>query len=106
MNTNLVSYYSDRAKEYEKIYAKPERQDDLKRSSVILQEIFEDKNVFEVCCGTGYWTEKIAATASSIFATDINESMLEIARHKQSLKAKVTFGIADIYNLSLIHISE
>ena len=98
MNTDLVAYYRDRAKEYENIYRKPERQDDLKRGATILQDTFMDKDILEVCCGTGYWTEKIAGTASSIYATDINESVMEIARHKQYEKANVTFGIADIYS--------
>lgn len=97
MNTDLISYYSDRAKEYEKIYAKPERQEELKIAATVLKGIFINKKVFEICCGTGYWTERIAQTATSIFATDVNESMLEIARYKDYGKAKVSFGIADIY---------
>lgn len=39
MNTDLVLYYKDRAEEYEKIYSKPERQEDLKSAATILQEI-------------------------------------------------------------------
>ena len=98
MNTDLVAYYRDRAKEYENIYAKPERQDDLKRAAAVLQDTFINKDIFEIGCGTGYWTAKIAGTASSIFATDINESVLEIARHKEYGNAHVTFGIADFYS--------
>lgn len=60
MNTDIISYYKDRAKEYEKKYSKPERQEDLKSIATILQEIFADKQVLEIACGTGYWTEKIA----------------------------------------------
>lgn len=100
MNTDIVSYYKDRAKEYEKLYSKPERQEDLKSAATILQEIFADKQVLEIACGTGYWTEKIAATATSIFATDINESVIEIAKKKDFLSKQVSFGIADIYNFS------
>lgn len=100
MNTDLVSYYKDRAEEYEKIYSKPERQEDLKSAATILQEIFADKQVLEIACGTGYWTEKIAVTATSIFATDINESVIEIAKKKDFSTKQVSFGIADIYNFS------
>jgi ubiquinone/menaquinone biosynthesis C-methylase UbiE len=100
MNSDLVSYYKDRAKEYEKLYSKPERQEDLKNSATILQEIFADKQVIEIACGTGYWTEKIAATATSIFATDINESVIDIAKKKDFSSKQVSFGIADIYNFS------
>jgi len=100
MNTDLVSYYKDRAEEYEKIYSKPERQEDLKSAATILQEIFADKQVLEIACGTGYWTKKIAVTATSIFATDINESVIEIAKKKDFSSKQVSFGIADIYNFS------
>lgn len=98
MNTNLVSYYKDRAKEYEKIYSKPERQEDLKSAASILQEIFADKQVLEIACGTGYWTEKIAAKASSIMATDINETVIEIAAKKDYSNKQVSFEIADMYH--------
>ncbi|MEO8769467.1 MAG: class I SAM-dependent methyltransferase [Ferruginibacter sp.] len=98
MNTNLISYYSDRAKEYENIYLKPERQHDLKEAAIVLQNAFSNKNIFEISCGTGYWTEKIAKTANSIFATDINETVLEIAKHKDYENADVSFGIANFYS--------
>lgn len=98
MNTDLVSYYKNRAKEYEKIYSKPERQDDLKTAAAILQKIFADKKVLEVACGTGFWTEKIAAKATSIFATDINETVIDVAKRKNLSGKNVRYGIADIYN--------
>ena len=98
VNTNIVSYYKDRAKEYEQIYAKPERQEDLKSATTILQEIFADKQVLEIACGTGYWTEKIAESATSIFATDINETVIDIAKKKDWSSKQVSFGLADIYS--------
>lgn len=98
MNTDLVAYYRDRAKEYEKIYGKPERQDDLQRSATILQELFTGKAVLEIACGTGYWTEKISKSAASIFATDINETVIEIAQQKDFSSAQIAFGHADIFN--------
>lgn len=98
MNTDLISYYKERAKEYEKIYSKPERQDDLKTITTILQDSFSGKDIFEICCGTGYWTERIAKTAASVYATDINESVLEIAANKYYINQNVKLGIADIYN--------
>lgn len=100
MNSDMVSYYKDRAKEYEKIYNKPERQSDLVVATQILQEIFQDKEVFEMACGTGYWTDKISKTAHSILATDINDTVIEVARSKEYSPAKVAFQIADIFNLT------
>ena len=98
MNTDIVSYYKDRAKEYEKIYSKPERQEDLESAATILQEIFAGKQVLEIACGTGYWTEKIAEKATSIFATDINETVIDIAKKKDLSGKQVSFELADIYN--------
>jgi SAM-dependent methyltransferase len=99
MNSDIVSYYKDRATEYEKIYYKPERQSDLLLARQILQDTFTDKDVFEIACGTGYWTEKICATARKVLATDINETVIEIAKSKNCSPAKVDFQIADIFNL-------
>jgi demethylmenaquinone methyltransferase/2-methoxy-6-polyprenyl-1,4-benzoquinol methylase len=100
MNTDLIAYYKNRAKEYENIYLKPERQHEIKTTTTLLQNIFADKTVFEIACGTGFWTEKIADTATSVFATDINKSVIEVAEQKSYSKNNVTFDIADIFNLS------
>src|SRR3954470_5950303 len=98
MNSDLISYYRDRANEYEKIYFKPERQKDLVASTTILQDIFAGKNVLEIACGTGYWTEKISVTASSVHATDINKEVIEIARQKKYPNNNVTFEQKDLYH--------
>ena len=98
MNADMVQYYNERAKEYEKIYDKPERQEDLVAVTLFLQDVFQDKNVFEIACGTGYWTEKIAETARSVVATDINDSVLEIARLKTYKKNNVSLFKMDIFS--------
>ncbi len=98
MNTDMIAYYKARANEYEKIYSKPERQADLLSATGILQSIFAGKQVFEIACGTGYWTERIAKTAHSISATDINEAVIEIARTKKDI-SNVSFDIANLFDL-------
>lgn len=98
MNRDLVSYYSDRAKEYEKVYLNPDEQEDLRRATEVFQNLFSQKTVLEIACGTGYWTERISKTATSIFATDINESVIEIARKRK--KENITFAVADMYNFT------
>ena len=100
MNSDIVSYYRDRAKEYEKIYSKPERQSDLLVCEQILKDIFAGKDVFEIACGTGYWTQKISATAKNILATDINDTVIEVAKSKNYSPAKVDFQTADIFQLT------
>jgi 2-polyprenyl-3-methyl-5-hydroxy-6-metoxy-1,4-benzoquinol methylase len=103
MNTDLIQYYKERAKEYEQVYLKPERQDDIQNATSILQEQFLEKEVFEIACGTGFWTERIAQTATSILATDINETVLEVARQKKYSPAHVTFERTDIFNYCSEH---
>ncbi len=95
LDTNLQRYYAQRASEYERIFAKPERQQDLASLQTLLRKQFAGHDVLEVTCGTGYWTQVIGETARSILATDINEEVLEIARHKAYTNHNVEFKIAD-----------
>jgi ubiquinone/menaquinone biosynthesis C-methylase UbiE len=99
MNSDLIKYYHDRAKEYEKIYSKPERQEDLKTSTAILKELFTDKAVLEIACGTGYWTQRIAETAKTVLATDVNASVIEIGRNKNYQNNNVRYEVADLYDM-------
>ena len=100
MNSDMISYYKDRANEYEKVYSKPERQNDLLIARQILQQTFKEKEILEIACGTGYWTEIISRSANSILATDINETAIEVARSKTYSPATVDFKIADLFKLS------
>ncbi len=97
MNNNLVQYYQERAAEYEEIYNRPGRQDDLKTLTALLRGEFHSKQVLELGCGTGYWTERIAQTAASIDASDINERVIEIARQKNYGTTTVNFSRSDFY---------
>lgn len=97
MNNNIVEYYNNRAKEYEEIYSKPERQDELKKIKEILKNTLSGKDILEIACGTGYWTEIISHAAKSILATDINDSVLEIAESKNYPKNKVKFQKQDLF---------
>lgn len=99
MNTDLINYYRRRAQEYESIYYKPEREDDLHTLAGALQRALLGREVWEIACGTGYWTQKIAETARSITAGDTSEEVLEIARHK-SYACPVVFRQEDFYRPS------
>jgi ubiquinone/menaquinone biosynthesis C-methylase UbiE len=104
IETSMVSYYADRAQEYERIYHKPERQADLSQLRSFVESEFSGADVFEVACGTGYWTEILARSAASVFATDINEEVLAVARSKPIDSQRVTFHRKDAYVLpSLPH---
>ena len=95
----LVDYYSRRAGEYERIYRKPERQQDLRALREVLAELLRNRDVLEVACGTGYWTGAIAPVAASVLATDASAEVLEIARRKKFPTGRVAFQTADAYRL-------
>jgi len=92
---HLERYYSRRAAEYEQIYEKPERQRELEWLRRRVPELFRGRTVLEVACGTGYWTQYIAPLAKRVYAGDINEAVLEIARDKAIAPGKATFFKAD-----------
>jgi demethylmenaquinone methyltransferase/2-methoxy-6-polyprenyl-1,4-benzoquinol methylase len=95
----LTAYYAARAAEYERIYAKPERQADLQRLGALVAACFAGRKVLEIACGTGYWTQFIAPAADSVTALDINPETLAIAREKPLPHGRVRFETADVHAL-------
>lgn len=95
----LVDYYRRRATEYEAIYARPERQENLAALRKIIPERCSGRTVLEIACGTGYWTREIAQTARRVVAADLAEEPMQIARAKDYPPGKVTFESADAYAL-------
>jgi SAM-dependent methyltransferase len=94
----MESYYARRADSYERIYAKPERQTELRVLEAWLPTCFAGRHVLEIACGTGWWTPHGARDAASWLATDLNPETLAVARHK-ALPDCVRFAIADAYTL-------
>jgi demethylmenaquinone methyltransferase/2-methoxy-6-polyprenyl-1,4-benzoquinol methylase len=100
-DTSLIDYYAKRANEYERIYQKPERQEDLATIKKLCAQTLAGQTVLEVACGTGYWTQPVSQTAHSILATDVNEEVLEIARAKR-YGCPVIFQRADAFDLGAL----
>lgn len=98
MSSNLASYYHNRANEYERVYAKPERQSDIGQSIRLIQDLFRNKEVLEIACGTGFWTTYISEVATSLLATDVNKAVIDIARKKEFSNPAVKFEITDFYD--------
>jgi ubiquinone/menaquinone biosynthesis C-methylase UbiE len=97
----MKNYYAQRAATYEHIYAKPERQVDIQELRDFLEGSFFGKDVLEIACGTGYWTEFIAVYAKTVHVTDINLAMLDLARKKLHSHTNITFELADVFDQSL-----
>lgn len=104
MNENeMITYYAKRASEYERIYQRPERQRDLKQLQTAVADSFEDCNLLEIACGTGYWTQFACKSALSIVATDYNEEVLDIAKEKDYGGCSITFVRSDDYALDNVN---
>lgn len=81
-NITMEQYYAARAPEYDRVYQKPERQNDLRAIESWLPLAFSGRSILEVACGTGYWTQFIAPVAKSIHAIDSSPEVLAIARER------------------------
>lgn len=88
----MLDYYAKRAPEYERIYAKPERQADLAWLRARVREFTRSAQVLDLACGTGYWTAAMAQ-ARSIVGADVNDTVVRIARAKGI--AGASFVLAD-----------
>ena len=95
----MAAYYAQRAAEYEQVYAKPERQADLRRMEAELAAPFAGRQVLEIACGTGWWTPHGARDAAAWLATDLNPETMAVAKRK-ALPACVRFASLDAYTLA------
>ena len=85
----IANYYARRASEYERVYAKPERQADLRSIGQLLSGAFAGDTVLEIACGTSYWTQFIVKTAAAVLATDYNSEAIDFARRKHLCACRV-----------------
>ena len=90
----MLDYYNKRLQEYETVYTKPERQADLNALLSRLQTDVSRRGVLELACGTGWWTERLAAHAASWIATDADTGALDIVQRKaiQGLSTTTTLN--------------
>jgi demethylmenaquinone methyltransferase/2-methoxy-6-polyprenyl-1,4-benzoquinol methylase len=94
----LQAYYGARAGEYDRVYSKPERQDDLRKIERWLPGALAGRAVLEVACGTGYWTQFLSPAATRVTALDASSETLEIAKSRPA-NASVQFLIGDAFRL-------
>jgi SAM-dependent methyltransferase len=96
---DMARYYAQRAAYYERVYFKPERQNDLRAMEAVLPPWFAGRDVLEIACGTGWWTPHAARAAKVWLTTDLNPETMAVARTK-ALPASVQFATVDAYNLA------
>jgi SAM-dependent methyltransferase len=95
---SLREYYARRATYYERVYFKPERQANLRAMEAWLGTPFAGREVLEIACGTGWWTQHGARQAASWLATDLNPETMALARAKP-LPDCVRFAEVDAYTM-------
>ena len=93
----MVAYYAERAQEFERIYEKPERREQLDELKRLVRDTLAGRRVLEPACGTGYWTAVAAQSAAHVTAFDVNESVLALARAKGLDPQRVEFLVGDAY---------
>ncbi|NML62160.1 class I SAM-dependent methyltransferase [Massilia sp. RP-1-19] len=94
-----AEFYAKSASSHDRVYDKPERQEDLAAMRELVADTLRGHVVLELACGTGYWTRLIAETADSVLATDVNPEMLEMAKLRALPADKVQLRVADAYDL-------
>lgn len=109
MHDDLVTYYQCRAREYERIYHRddPTRQAEQQLLETAMIAALRDRQVLEIACGTGYWTQRLAPHAARILALDAAPETLEVARSKTypagtvvgTVAVRVEFQLGDAYAL-------
>ena len=94
-----AQFYAKSASNHDRIYDRPERQEDLEAMRGHVAEVLRGHTVLELACGTGYWTRLIAEVADKVVATDINPEMIAMAKLRAMPADKVTLRVADAYDL-------
>ena len=102
LTDDVARYYAARAQAYDAsagyVDALAERlREPIKER---FREALMGRDVLEIACGTGYWTEVIAMAARSVLATDIDPGMIALARSRLSSIGNVRCQIADAYTLN------
>ncbi len=94
-----AQFYAKSASHHDRVYDKPERQHDLAAMRTHVAEALRGHVVLELACGTGYWTDVVAASADSVVAIDINPEMIALAKVRALPAEKVQFRVADACDL-------
>lgn len=101
---DIIRYYSDRTNEYDFTAGYLDKGAEKIRKAMKQrhQAFLKNKDVLEIACGTGYWTNVVAETAESVLATDVSRKMISIAQKKYKSLKNVTFQVSDAYSLKNI----
>ena len=94
-NDPVARYYASSTQAADAALSRAERANDLSKVRDRIAQLVRGQAVLELACGTGYWTEVIAATAERVLATDILDEMIERAQRRRLPEGKVSFRRVD-----------
>jgi SAM-dependent methyltransferase len=94
-----AQFYAKSASNHDRIYDKPDRQEELEEMRERVAELLDGHRVLELACGTGYWTRILMEGAEHVHATDINPEMLAMAALRSLPAEYVSFSQADAWHL-------
>jgi demethylmenaquinone methyltransferase/2-methoxy-6-polyprenyl-1,4-benzoquinol methylase len=100
-----ISYYRARAPEYDEWFLRrglcdlgpkwnEQWDQEVARVATVLDEFAPTGRVLELACGTGWWTERLAAHADSLTSVDASPEAIEIARSRVS---STRYVVADLF---------
>ena len=101
LSEETARYYAARAPEYDRSagYLTPDAHPFRVAKKRRYQRLIQSHDVLEIACGTGYWTEALAETATSVVGIDVNPEMISRAQSRCEHLPHVKFRLADAYSL-------
>lgn len=102
-----LAYYRARAPEYDQWFLRQGRYDrgpehraewfrEVSTIDTALRPIVQQKNIVELACGTGLWTERLARAGARVLAVDGAPEAIAINRERLG-STKVEYCVADIF---------
>jgi protein-L-isoaspartate O-methyltransferase len=98
-NEKVVEFYARSAAAIGQAYQDPERQEELEEVQERVQELLAGHTVLELGCGRGYWTGVLAPVCDTVLATDVNEELIELARHLGLPGETVRWSVVDALDI-------
>jgi SAM-dependent methyltransferase len=97
----MEGYYRERAQIYDDSmgYNKPEVWARYRKLIELLKKNLAGRDVLEIACGPGRWSQTVSGFAHSLVATDVNDTVLAEAATKKYANSLVRFQQADAYTL-------
>ena len=101
LTDKVRAHYVARAAEYDVSAGYHDAEAERLRAPLkkFVTETFRARDVLEVACGTGYWTEVVAQVAASVLATDASAEMIAAARCRLARLKNVECRLAAAYRL-------